>query len=370
MLFDLLERNRAEVIDRCREKVALRASPRPLPGEIEEGVPAFLEQLIETLRDEQFLKNNFTSRHLEDELSATAIRHGAELLRKGYTVEQVVHDYGDLCQTVTTLAVDRKWEVTNDEFRTLNRCLDNAIAGAVSEFSRSLSARIEEAADQEMNQRLGSMAHELRNHLSTAMLAFEAIRIGSVGVDGATAAVLDRSFGSLRDLINHSLVDVRLAAGLPSEWQPFQVTTFIAEVRVAASLAARAKGCEFTVLPVPPGLEICGDRALLYSALSNLLLNAFKYSRRNGLVTLRTRVDAGTVYLEVADQCGGLAPGQAEAMFKPFHQEHADRSGLGLGLPIAQRAVEANGGTIKVTNLPGVGCVFTIALAVHAAAAA
>lgn len=369
MLYELLEANESEVIKRCREKVALRASPRPQPGEIEEGVPVFLGQLIETLRDEQSMRISMSTRELEDSLATSATNHGADLLRKGYTVDQVVHDYGDLCQSVTTLAVERNWKVTNDEFRTLNRCLDNAIAGAVAEFSRTLSERIGTAADLETNQRLGSLAHELRNHLSTAMLSFEAIRMGNVGMDGATAAVLDRSFAALRDLINHSLVDVRLAVGLPAEWHPFPVSDFLTEVRVAGGLAARSCGCEFTVLPVPPGLQVCGDRALLYSALSNLLLNAFKYSRKGGHVTMRTRVEGGEVHLEVEDQCGGLEPGQAEALFRPFHQAHADRSGMGLGLPISLRAVEANGGTIKVTNLEGIGCIFAIVLPEYVAPA-
>ena len=49
-------------------------------------------------------------------------------------------------------------------------------------------------------------------------------------------------------------------------------------------------------------------------------------------------------------------------MFEPFTQRHADRSGLGLGLTIARRAVETIGGTLRVRNLPGVGCVFTVEL--------
>jgi signal transduction histidine kinase len=50
-------------------------------------------------------------------------------------------------------------------------------------------------------------------------------------------------------------------------------------------------------------------------------------------------------------------------MFRPFEQGHADRSGLGLGLSISRRAVEAMGGTIGVRDIPGEGCIFTIDLA-------
>jgi len=56
-------------------------------------------------------------------------------LTLGYSVDQVVHDYGDLCQAITDLADEHQIPFQIDEFRTINRCLDNAIADAVTEFS-------------------------------------------------------------------------------------------------------------------------------------------------------------------------------------------------------------------------------------------
>lgn len=68
------------------------------------------------------------------EISESAALHGKELLQQGFTVEDVVHDYGDLCQSITALAFEQDAFIHTDEFRTLNRCLDNAIANAVTEF--------------------------------------------------------------------------------------------------------------------------------------------------------------------------------------------------------------------------------------------
>ena len=68
-------------------------------------------------------------------MGVTATAHGKDLLTLGYSVDQVVHDYGDLCQAITDLAFERDAPFAIDEFRTLNRCLDNAIADAVTEFS-------------------------------------------------------------------------------------------------------------------------------------------------------------------------------------------------------------------------------------------
>jgi hypothetical protein len=52
-------------------------------------------------------------------------------------------------------------------------------------------------------------------------------------------------------------------------------------------------------------------------------------------------------------------------MFQPFTQGSFDRSGLGLGLPIARRTVEANRGSLTVRDVPGTGCVFTMSLPRH-----
>ena len=65
---------------------------------------------------------------------ASATAHGEQLLQLGYSVNQVVHDYGDLCQAITDLAVELDAPFSVDQFRTLNHCLDNAIADAVTEF--------------------------------------------------------------------------------------------------------------------------------------------------------------------------------------------------------------------------------------------
>ena len=372
MLHEFLDANRTELIERCRAKVALRPSPAVHSKAATHGIPLFLGQLIETLRLEQNpemlaarISSGFSGsrkRHVPSEIARNAAKHGGELLRQGYTVDQVVHDYGDLCQAVTELAVEKNKQVSADEFRTLNGCLDDAIADAVTEFGSQRDLLIADRGDRAMSERLGFLAHELRNFLNTAMLSFAAIKGGNVGISGATSAVLDRSLIGLRDLVDRTLADVRLTAGVPSKLDYVAVSQFIADVQVAASLEAAAKGCTFTVAPVDPGLALHVDIPMLYSAVSNLLQNAFKFTRKNSHVTLKAYGTGDRVLIEVEDQCGGIPEGQIEIMFLPFQQHGADRSGLGLGLSISRRAVEACGGTLSVRNLPGVGCVFTVDL--------
>src|SRR5687767_6254700 len=132
MLHEFLTLHRDEIIARTREKVATRMAPRPTEAELEHGVPLFLDQLAETLRREEETAARTTS---EDMVRSAAL-YGGELREAGFTVGQVVHGYGDVCQAVTALAMELELPISADEFKTLNRCLDEAIAHAVTEFAR------------------------------------------------------------------------------------------------------------------------------------------------------------------------------------------------------------------------------------------
>lgn len=374
MLHEFLAANRDDLIDRCRLKVAQRRAPKASDSELEHGIPHFLEQLIKTLQVERTpeplrsLQVSGPSGGEGSELSeigATAARHGRELLQHGFTVDQVVHDYGDLCQAITDLAYERDAPFEVDEFRTLNRCLDNAIADSVTEFNYQRDLLIENAGVHALNERLGFLAHELRNLIQNATLAVTAIKAGNVGLAGATGAVLDRSLIGLRNLVDRSLADVRVTAGMPARRQLIPLAGFIAEVKISASLEAQARGCGLEVRDVEPHLAVEADRDLLFSAVGNLLQNAFKFTEQNTDVVLHAYPSGDRVLIDVEDNCGGLPPGDAEKMFLPFTQGSPDKSGLGLGLSICRRSVEANNGVLSVRNTPGSGCVFTIDLPRH-----
>ena len=373
MLHEFLTTNRADLIERCRLKVARRLAPKVTDAELTHGIPAFLDQLIKTLQVEQ-TSEPMRSRKVSgpagggpvvSEIGATATLHGRELSLQGFTVEQVVHDYGDLCQAITDLAFERGEPIEIDEFRTLNRCLDNGIADAVTEYAFQRNSMLGTNSERALNERLGFLAHELRNHLHVATLAVIAIKSGNVGLSGATGAVLDRSLIGMRSLIDRSLAEVRVAAGMPARHQLLSLANFVADVKISASLEAQARGCIFTVADVDAGLALDVDEEMLFSAVGNLLQNGFKFTQRHTEVSLTAYAFADRIRIEVEDHCGGLAAGTAEEMFLPFKQRGADRSGLGLGLTICRRGVEANNGILRVRNVPGVGCVFTIDLPRH-----
>jgi signal transduction histidine kinase len=374
VLYDFLIDNRANLIDRCRKKVAQRSAPASAAEPSDDGLPLFLDQLIKTLEIEQTpqpLRSRKVSgpsgggKPVLSEIGETAARHGKALQTHGFTIEQVVHDYGDLCQSITDLAFEVEMAIETDEFRTLNRCLDNAIANAVTEFSYQRDSILADTHAHAWNERLGFFAHELRNLIHTATLALAAIKAGNVGVSGATAGILERSLVGARNLVDRSLAEVRIAAGLPIQHRLFSLAEFVAEVRSSASLEAVVHGCTLNVAAVEPLLAIDADRDLLMAAVGNLLQNAFKFTHHGTEVTLNAYAVADRILIDVEDNCGGLPAGAAATMFKPFVQYGANKTGLGLGLSIARLSVESNSGMLSVRDIPGSGCVFTIDLPRH-----
>jgi signal transduction histidine kinase len=317
VLHEFLSTHRAEIIARTRAKVAERAAPRATEEELESGIPLFLDQIIDNLR---------LSRTSSDAVEESAAVHGLDLLKKGFTVAQVVHDYGGVCQAVTELATETKASITADEFHTFNRCLDDAIATAVTEFTRTRERLITD----EGTERLGNLAHELRNSLGVAALAFQTLQMGTVGLSGSTAALLGRSLRRLSGLVDSSMAEVRLEAGIRAS-ERVSVREFVEEVEVGAAMEATARGLTLAVTPVERGIEIVADRQLLAAAVANLLQNAFKFTRAKGNVSLTTSSTEGRVLIEVEDQCGGLPPGSASEVFRPFAQRSSNRNGLGSG---------------------------------------
>jgi signal transduction histidine kinase len=352
MLHEFIALNRDEIISRCRAKVATRSVPPPTEAEIDHGVPVFLDQLRKALR-----LGEITS----PEIGKSAIKHGHDLLLQGFSVSQVVHGYGDVCQAITELAVELNAPISTDDFRTLNRCLDDAIAGAVTEYGRERNQSGIDGESARGSERLGLFAHEMRNLMNTALMAFEVLKTGNVGVGGSTGSVLHRSLMASRALITSSLAEVRLTKGIQNREQ-FFIARFIEDVASASMLDANARGVKLTVAPVDVDVAIEADRQVLAAVVGNLLQNAFKFTRPGTTVTLRVGASAARVLIEIQDECGGLPGADVNALFRPFEQRSADRSGMGLGLAFSRWGAEANDGRIYARNLPGTGCIFIVDL--------
>jgi len=175
-----IDTNRTEILTRCSAKyTSVGAGPSRLPRE--RGIPLFLDQVVNEL-------NGTASR--DADMKTSAVQHGRDLYADGFTVKQLVHDYGGVCQSITDLAVETVASISVDEFRTLNRCLDDAIAHAAGEFS---------------NQERSATDHSelrVRDLVYTVVTAFEAIREGKVGLAGATGELVHRSLLALKELVD------------------------------------------------------------------------------------------------------------------------------------------------------------------------
>lgn len=169
-----------ELVRRCRAKVMARPGPPPTDKEVENGIPQFLDDISDVLSGGRANKRR---------MHESATQHGADLFFAGFTLSQVVHDYGAVCQSITDLALELSQDIGTDDFRTLNKCLDDAIAGAVSEHARF--GRTSEALDTSLT---------LRNLIETAIQGFEVLQSGKVGVDGATGALVYRCLLSMRQI--------------------------------------------------------------------------------------------------------------------------------------------------------------------------
>jgi signal transduction histidine kinase len=361
MLHEFIVANRDRLIERARQRVRSRGVPKPTESQLEHGIPIFLSQLVDALTPAVAPHPPDTLHLVTDDshrqIAESASLHGHDLLKIGFTVGQVVHGYGDLCQAVTELASETHAAISAEDFRVFNRCLDEAIAAAVTAYADQRERDLAYVG----RQRIGVLAHELRNLLGTAVLSFDILKRGVVGLGGSTGALHGRSLAGLGTLVERALAEVRLEEG-SMRLVRLSLLEFMEEVEIGARLQADTYNIQLTFASAESDIGIDADRQLLLSAVSNLLQNAFKFSRPRGHVSVVTRITEDRVLIDVADECGGLPPGKAEDMFRPFHQLGTDRTGLGLGLAIARSAVRANSGELYVRDVPGTGCVFTIDL--------
>lgn len=211
MLHPLLTSNRASILEQCVILSGFQSEHTPEKAASLGEISIFLDQLIVTLQSEDpayMGPDTGVALHktpsIETQMAVSAKKHGGDFQTLGFTIEEVVRSYGGLCQAITTLATDRNAYIEPSEFRTMNRCLDDGIAQAVTSFC-SLDSR-KSAMDAKAKTKVQDHASldrfaAMTSYIEAAVMAATAIRTGKVGADGATAVVLDRSLKGLQTLI-------------------------------------------------------------------------------------------------------------------------------------------------------------------------
>ena len=371
MPHQFLASNRVDLISRCIEKVTRRPKRTTTQQQLKNGISLLFDQLMRKLVDEQRNEDGtsvqISGSWREDaapwpEMELAAAAHGKALLHLEYSVEQVMQDYEAICQAITEMAFERYAPFNIDEYRTLNRCLDNAIADAVSQLSVQGGTVIKVQQGVHDNEQIAFLMHELHDAHSIATIAIAALELGRMPLTGATGLVLKRSLAAMDHLISNFMAEVAAKAVGRWQLQILSVAAFIADVKNGAELVANMQDCRFTFTDIDPTLGIVINRDLLLTVLMNFLHNAFMSTHQHNEVTLGAYATGDRILIDVKDLYGGWAHGNAEKMFTPLNQCSDDKTRLSFDLFIAQKSVEADGGHLRVRDLPNTGCIFTIDL--------
>jgi signal transduction histidine kinase len=354
-LHELMDARRGEILNRWMEQVRGTLAPEAMSHlELVDHMPDFLAELLHALRHD-----HGGAPPVERETPASAV-HGEHRLRLGFSLDAVVREYGALIDAIIATARNASHDPSTRELQVLFDFTVGGIARAVSEYTTQRDADLQRQA----NEHFSFVAHELRNPLSTAMSAFHTLRLlKMLPEDHRAAGALDRGLQRASELVDQSLANARIASGV--DLRP--VTTTLADLfqLVEGDVAAEADSKGVVIdTTVRDDASVQLDVRLIRSAVDNLLRNGVKHTSAGGSVVLRGGISDGRAVIEVEDGCGGVDPAEVEAAFAPFVRIDPKQPGFGLGLAIARQAVDAHGGTLRVQNLPGKGCVFVLSLPV------
>lgn len=371
-LHQFLINNRQSIIDRSDSRSQARLNTgleHSLPGA---GLSILLTQIIRALLA-QGLRPPVAStaendadehRFYPEEIAEFAAQRGRAMFEAGFTIDEGVRVYGDHCQAIAEISRERDAPFDVNEFRTMNEFLDLAIADAVAEFSVARESFVASTITSNLHVQ-AFFSDEARGYLRTATSAFDAIKGGNLSVGGSTGILLDQTLGRLTRLVDAALEESTVVATDTSVAPTSSVAALLLETAHAGSFAAHVRGCILVTSPVDPDLAVFGNRDLLYTALGNVLQNAFKFSGPHTSISIAGYRSGDRIHIDVSDHCGGLPTTDVESLFKPFVQYGEPKTGLGLGLTIASRNIEALHGTLTVIEVPGQGCIFTANLPRH-----
>lgn len=210
------------------------------------------------------------------------------------------------------------------------------------------------------------MSHELRTPVSAVMLYNDLLLSGVY--DAPTAAQRDaversqKSARHLLDLINDLLDLSKLESGrLETRVEEVEAAELVDGVVSGLAPLALEHGCDLSVVMEARPLPVVGDARRVRQILLNLLSNAVKFGH-GAPVKIRCAPAEGGITVEVSDHGPGIAPADLERIFDDFVQLGEPGVGTGLGLPIARRLAELQGGTLRVESAPGRGSTFRLFL--------
>jgi signal transduction histidine kinase len=343
-LADLIATRAGEIEQRWLDRIKAALGDRELsPTELRNSMSEYLVRLVEGLRQAETVEAGGTS-----SWDNVARQHAEARVRLGFDIDQLVHEFIVLRQVLFSML---KEEGALLDFRQAGRLADlieGAIAAAVRSYvtSRDYEARKREA------EHVGFITHELRNPLTTAVLGTQQLlrKPGNPSEQRQTLAVVDRNLLRLSELIEGVLLVERDAHALKPQLAVLTLGQLLDQPLSAAKLAAESKGLHLETR-FDPNVVVQVDSKLSVSAIDNVIQNAIKFTDI-GQVEIVAEDNPNEVVLHVRDSGQGISKEDMRTIFEPFRRGQSGKPGAGLGLAIARRAVEAQGGTIHAES-PG-----------------
>lgn len=230
----------------------------------------------------------------------------------------------------------------------------SVIIGALSEISLRALARAK-VAEQEKDNFMATVAHELRSPISVIYYANSLNRLASAEQPTDQLDVIDRQVHHLNLLIEDLLDVSRVARGkIRLDREHIDASTVVrgAIEKARPQIANHRHSLKLDVSPAP--MPLLADPARVEQALANLVSNAAKYTPDGGQIIVRAEPAADSVILSVRDNGIGIAPEMLPRIFDLFTQDEAglDRreGGLGIGLALARKICEMHGGSVRAVS--------------------
>ncbi len=250
--------------------------------------------------------------------------------------------------------------------RRLPPSLARPTAGLVAAFLRDLEAEQElrrlRQADADRQRFVSVVAHELRTPLASLSGYLDLLSDDPGGEFLARSRDLTEGMSTLvADLLELS----RLGAGqLHLEPAPFSAAEAAQSAIRDVTPLAMQRGIALDAALAPRLRTVHADRRRVEQVLVNLLANAIKFSQAGSRVAVSLRFDGPVALYGIRDEGPGIAPGERDRIFEPFHRAAGTERivGTGLGLPIARDLARRMGGEVDVASVPGDGSTFLVAL--------
>lgn len=372
----VVQQHRDEIV--ARWMAAVRAddtipSARKLDDQdLQDHAPVLLDELVGALdgHDER-----------QQRLDA-AKHHGAQRASRGYQIREVMREMHLMRSILVELLESMPVDLTGEPGRALHRVLDESITASTEQMEAVTRAAIERERDDALRARMHAdrvgeqkdlfvavLAHEIRTPLN-AMVGWTALARERAGADPLLLRALDtiqRNVDLQRRLVEDLLDLERVRSGkLSLERAPVDLARIVDTATASSRPIAARKEITLTCVPSAPVIvEADADR--LEQVVSNLLMNALKFTSSGGHVEVEIERGEDHARVRVRDDGVGISPDMHGALFERYrqadHRASAREGGIGIGLALVRELVHAHGGQVGAESAGlGAGSTFWFAL--------